>query len=406
MLQWLKGPRSQPGHAEFITLMAMLMAVQAVGTDAMLPALPAIARDYQLADVNGAQWVVLSYFLGLACGQLFWGFLADRFGRRPILLLGLFGTAVAAALCARSPDFGTLVTWRFINGLIAAAMVASRSLIRDLYSGHDMARIVSMSLLIFFLAPVFAPSLGQLVLLGNSWDRIFLDIAFFALAIAAWTFLRLPETLRDEYRLRLRPAQLADSLRFVLTNRTVNLLTLAQAALSGTFIAYISSVQQIYADVFHRASLMPILFAVSAAAMSAGFYLNARIVARVGMLQVATAAISSVVALSVIHLALAATGHAPLPVFVVLQSTTLAAFALIGPNLGALAMIPMARAAGVAAAVQGFISQVGGALIGAAIAHSFNGTLVPLTLGSLACGVGAWWCLRSADPVGSESLAR
>src|SRR5665213_3096040 len=153
------------GFREFLVLSAAMLACQAIAIDAMLPALPTIARALGLTDENHSQWIVTAYMAGLGCGQLFWGTLSDRFGRRAILLTGLALYVVAAFLSGLTTSFTALLGWRFAHGLAGASVVVARSVIRDLYSGHRMARVMSLTFIVFLMSPVLAPSLGQLLLL-------------------------------------------------------------------------------------------------------------------------------------------------------------------------------------------------------------------------------------------------
>src|ERR1700689_4409373 len=162
------------GFREFVAMAAALMATQAIAVDTMLPALPTIAAALGLVNENHSQWIVTAYLPGVGCGQLFWGLLSDRFGRRLVLLIGLSVYVLAAVLTGLSTSFVTLLAWRFAHGLAAASMVVSRSVIRGLYSGRHMARVMSLTFIVFLMVPVLAPSLGQLILwLGGGGGGVF-----------------------------------------------------------------------------------------------------------------------------------------------------------------------------------------------------------------------------------------
>src|SRR5471030_1480288 len=191
------------GFLEFVVLAAATMSTQAIAIDAMLPAFPIIVSALHVANENHVQWIVTAYIAGLGCGQLFWGMMSDRFGRRPVLVVGLAVYVLAALLCGFTSSFTTLLVWRFIHGLAAASVVVTRSVIRDLYSGRHMARIMSLTFIVFMMVPVLAPSLGQLILWLAPWRSIFLIFGVFAGAVFLWVLLRLPETLHPEYRLVL-----------------------------------------------------------------------------------------------------------------------------------------------------------------------------------------------------------
>src|SRR5215469_10470030 len=136
------------GFPEFIVLVAAIMSTQALAVDAMLPALPRIVHELHLPNPNHGQWVVTTYIAGIGLGQLFWGVVSDRFGRRPILLIGLAVYVIAAVLCGMAESFRALLLWRFVHGLAAASMVLTRSVVRDLYVGRPITLSLHLTLLI------------------------------------------------------------------------------------------------------------------------------------------------------------------------------------------------------------------------------------------------------------------
>jgi DHA1 family bicyclomycin/chloramphenicol resistance-like MFS transporter len=375
------------GFTEFVILAAAMMSTQAIAIDAMLPAFPVIVRALHIANENHVQWVVTAYMAGLGCGQLFWGLMSDRFGRRPILIGGLGLYVLAASLCGLAGSFHVLLAWRFVHGLSAASAVVTRSVIRDLYSGRQMARVMSLTFMVFLTVPILAPSLGALVLLAAPWRYIFIVFGLFAACVWTWALVRLPETLHPEYRLTLTRAHIAGAVRLVLFNRSSLFYTFAMTVMFGGIMAYVGMVQQIFGEVFHRASLMPSMFALCATTMGAAAFLNSRIVERLGMRRISHAALLTYIGITGLHVLLAAAGQEQLWMFVAFQSATMACFALSISNFGAMAMEPVASVAGIGASLQGFISTVSGALLGALIGRQFNGTLLPLAAGSLCCGL-------------------
>jgi len=375
------------GFTEFVALAAAMMSTQAIAIDAILPAFPIIVRALDVVNENHVQWIVTAYMTGLACGQLFWGLMSDRFGRRPILIGGLGLYVLAALLCGLAGSFHALLVWRFIHGLSAASVVVTRSVIRDLYSGRHMARVMSLTFMVFLTVPILAPSLGALILWAAPWRYIFIVCGIFAAFVWTWTAWRLPETLHPEYRLTLNLTHIAGAVRLVLGSRTSLCYTLGMSVMFGGIMAYVGMVQQIFEEVFHHGNLMPTMFALCATFMGAAAFLNSRIVERLGMRRISHTALLTYIAITGLHSVIAALGLEHIWTFVAFQSATMACFALSLSNFGAMAMEPVASVAGVGASLQGFVSTLGGALVGALIGRQFNGTALPLAAGSLCCGL-------------------
>jgi MFS transporter, DHA1 family, multidrug resistance protein len=382
---------------EFVTLAAAMMSTQAIAIDAMLPAFPVIVGALRVANENHVQWIVTAYMAGMGCGQLFWGLISDRFGRRPILIGGLCVYVVAGLLAGLAGSFPALLAWRFVHGLAAASVVVTRSVIRDLYSGRQMARVMSLTFMVFLTVPILAPSLGQLILMLAPWRYIFIVCSVFAAIVCTWAALRLPETLHPEYRLTLNRAHIVDAVRLVVFSRASLWYTLAMSVMFAGIMAYVGMVQQIFGEVFHRASLMPTMFALCATTMGIAAFLNSRIVERLGMRRISHTALVTYLAITGLHTMVAALAVETLWVFVAFQAATMACFALSISNFGAMAMEPVASVAGIGASLQGFVSTLGGAFVGALIGRQFNGTLVPLAAGSLCCGLASLFFVLMAE---------
>ena len=250
-----------------------------------------------------------------------------------------------------------------------------------------MARVMSLTFVVFLTVPILAPSLGQLILVVAPWRYIFVVFAAFAALVAAWGFLRLPETLHPEYRMTLTRKHVLNAAKLVLGTRASIFYTLAMMVMFGTIMAYVGMVAQIFSEVFHRPKLMPSMFALCAIFMGMAAYLNSRIVERLGMRLISHTALLMFLAVTALHVLIAALGLEQIWTFVVLQSLTMATFSLSVSNFGAMAMEPMGAIAGIAASLQGFISTFSGALVGILIGEQFNGTTVPLAVGCLCCGL-------------------
>ena len=383
------GGQPRIGFTEFVGLVAAMMACQAIAIDSMLPAFPIIVRALHVADENHGQWILTAYMVGLGVGQLFWGMMSDRFGRRPVLLSGLALYVVAALLCGLTDSFQALLIWRFIHGLAAACVTVARSVIRDLYEGRAMARVMSLTFVVFLMVPVLAPSVGQAILFLAPWRYIFIFAGVFASVIWLWASLRLQETLHPEYRMTLTRSHIAHAVRLVVGNRTSLCYTLALTVMFGSIMAYVGMVQQIFGDVFHRANLMPAMFALCAVTMGIAAFMNSRFVERLGMRLISHTALLCFIAITGVHAVVAAAGFEQMWTFVAFQAASMCCFSLSVSNFGAMAMEPIGAVAGIGASLQGFVSTFLGALVGAAIGRQFNGTTVPLAVGCLGCGLTA-----------------
>ena len=382
--------RARLGMRESVALMAALMALNALAIDMMLPALPAIARGLGVSHPNDQQYVIIAYTIGFGAGQMVWGPLADRFGRRPLLVVGLILYALLAIGCAVAPTFALLLAGRAAMGAAAAATrVLVTAMVRDMFEGEAMARVMSLVFMVFMVVPVLAPSIGQAVLKVAPWQAIFRLLAGYAVIVLGWSLLRLPETLHPEDRRSLRPGAILEATRIVFTDRLAVGYTLASTALFGGLMAYIASIQQIVADAFHQPTRVPLVFAACAAPMAGAAFANSRIVGRFGLRQVGHAGLAAFLLVSAIHWGAAQGGSESLFLFVTLQGLAMIAFAFCSSNFSTLAMTNMEAIAGTASSVLGVTSSVGGALIGLTIGQAFNGTAVPFLMGMLLCGLGA-----------------
>jgi DHA1 family bicyclomycin/chloramphenicol resistance-like MFS transporter len=383
-------PRRAIGFAEFVAMMAAAMALGALGIDAMLPNLPAIGHALGVADENRRQLIITTYLLGMGASQLIYGPLADRFGRKPVLLVGLGLYAGFSLVCAFSRSFELLLAARVLQGVGAASTRAVPiSIVRDRFAGREMARVMSLTSIVFMAAPILAPSLGQAVLVLASWPYIFGLLAALGGAVAVWAGLRLPETLHQEDRLPIQPGRILDAFARAASERTAICYTLAQTFLFGGLLGFINSSQQIFADALHAAKLFPLVFAIAASFIAVASLVNVRLVRRLGMRILSHTALLAFLAIAAVHLFVASRGLETLVVFGALQAATMFTFGLTAGNFGAMAMEPMGHIAGTASAFQGFVSMVCASLIGFFIGQQFNGTVVPVEAGYLVCGLGA-----------------
>lgn len=380
--------RAPLAFAEFVALTASMMAMTALGIDSMLPALPAIGEALGVLRDNDRQYVITTFLVGFAFAQLAYGPLSDRYGRRPVLLIALLSYVLTSVLAALSGSFTLLLIARAAMGASAAgARVVTVALVRDCYAGRAMAQVMSLAMIVFMAAPVIAPAFGASILLVGSWRLIFWGVAAAGLMVLTWFWLRMPETLAKDARQPLRIRRILGDYRLVLSDRNSVGYTLGSTAVSAALFGFIGSVPQIMDDVFHRLPLLTPLFACVAGMMAVGSFLNSRFVMRFGMRLISHSALTLLTVIAGLHLLVAWSGFESLWTFALLQALMMGCFGLVGANFSAMAMEKMGAIAGTASSLQGFVGTLGGALGGALIGQSFDGTTVPLYVGFVLMGV-------------------
>jgi DHA1 family bicyclomycin/chloramphenicol resistance-like MFS transporter len=373
---------------EFIAMMAMLMALNALAIDIMLPGLQEIGATLGVESENHRQYVISAYLLGFAVAQLAYGPLADRFGRRTPMLVGLGIYIVAAFAGAIAPTFTSLLLMRFLHGIgSAATRVITVSIIRDVFGGRQMAEVMSLVMMVFMIVPVIAPGTGQIIMLFAEWHMIFVFMGLAGIVVTIWMAMRLPETLdpADQRPFNLR--SIFQAFRVVLTNRVALCYTLASTFIFGSLFGFINSAQQVYVGIYDLGTMFPVVFAAVAAFMALSSYLNSRLVGRFGMRRLSHAALIGFTAVSAIWFVLSLFGTIPFPLFLILFALAMFQFGLIGSNFNSLAMEPLGHVAGTASSVLGFMGTAGGGAIGALIGQAFDGTTTPLALGFLSVSV-------------------
>lgn len=373
-------------QGEFIALTAFLFAAVALSIDAMLPALPQIGLALSPDNVNRAQLVITAFVFGMGLGTLVAGPLSDAFGRKGVIIAGLGLYAFAAFLCYLSPSLEVLLAARVLQGIGASApRTVSIAIVRDLYKGRDMARIMSLSQMVFTTVPAIAPLLGAGVIWLAGWQSIFLGYLIFAALCASWFGLRQPETLPQAQRRPLSARALALATVEVLRSGGTTVSILVQSLTLGMLFATLSSVQGIFEVTFGRGKEFPFWFALIAIASMAGSYVNAREVMHLGMTRVLRLTYGAQLTASAGLLVLTLSGLLPQNLLFALTLIWLTGlFAMMGTTLGnlnALAMGPLGHIAGLASSVMSSISTVLSVLLAVPVGLMFNGTALPLILG-------------------------
>ncbi|MYM53903.1 multidrug effflux MFS transporter [Thalassovita mangrovi] len=391
--------RSAPlSRAEFIALLAMLFATVAFSIDSMLPALPEIAAQLSPDNVNRAQLVLTSFVLGMGVGTFFTGPLSDRFGRKPVILVGTGLYITGAFLAYIAQGLELVLAARVIQGLGAAApRVVGLAIVRDLYSGREMARIMSFAMMVFTLVPAVAPLMGSWIIALSDWRGIFIAFILFALFSSGWLALRQSETLPPESRRPLHLGTLWASVKEMFSHPTVRYSIMAQTLCFALLFMAISLIQPIFFDVFGKGDSFPYWFAGMALVSGSASLLNAALVMRFGMRSLASLALGVQVGLSLAMTAIWLVGLRGDPMFYVFLFWMTSVFFQTGltlGNLNAITMEPLGHIAGTAASVSGGVATVIGAGIAAPVGLAFNGTPLPLSIGIAVAAAIAWGALQ------------
>ena len=392
------GPLQKLGTTEFVVMMASLMSITALSIDTMLPALPHIAEELHITDPNDRQMIITIFMIGLGIGSLIYGPVSDRFGRRPVLMVAAALQLLSTFICVIAPSFDILLIARLLAGLsIASGRVVAISIVRDCFRGDAMARIMSLVMVTFIIVPVFAPTLGSIVLLVAPWRGIFALLLLFIILLGAWQYFRLPETLPPENRVAIGPRDLWATFLEVVTNRNSIGHMLASGVTMGGLIGFVVSIQQIFFDVFDAGEFFPVGFALITMWMGIGSLLNSRLVERIGARRLSQGAVIMLIAVSLIHSLLIVAGYEHLVLFIVIQAITTTCFSFSGANFSAISLEPFKRGAGLASSIQAALTIILSAALGGLVGASFDGTVLPMSLGFLAFGVLAFLIIAWAE---------
>ncbi|TCM19817.1 DHA1 family bicyclomycin/chloramphenicol resistance-like MFS transporter [Novosphingobium sp. PhB165] len=382
-----RSDRFPMGEVEFVALMASLQALMALSIDVMLPALGAISHDLRLTDPNSRQLIVGVFLICSGLGSLFPGALADRFGRRPVVITAIAAYVLTAFLCAISGSFMLLLIARgFMGAFCSAMMVMPMTILRDRFDGDRMARTQSLVAMTFMVVPMVAPMIGQTVLLFAGWRWIFGIMCTMGVLVLVWSALRLPETLHADYRQPIRPRVIAGNMAMALKERASLGYFLGAAFVQGALFGYINSAQQLVGEHFGAGTLFPLVFGSMALVMACSNFANSRIVEKFGARRVSHTALLCYILFAAIHLALAMRGET-LWTFIPLMTATMCMMSFIGANFQAISLQPFARIAGAAASVMSFVRTVLGAGLGSLIGQAYDGTARPILGAMVVCGL-------------------
>jgi len=331
---------------EFIALMSFTMSLVAVSIDGVLPALPVIALELGFITLQHSQMVVSLFVLGMVFGELLFGPFCDAFGRRPALALGVGVFCLGAVIAMGADNFEQMGLARVLQGLGAAGpKIVCRAVIRDRFEGAAMARVMSLIFNVFILVPMIAPMIGQGLLLAAGWRWIFGLYLFWAGVAGLWFMIRQPETLARDQRVPLSLKRLCLNSGRIFKSRKVMAYTCASGMVFGTQLLFLATAQAVFSQIYHVGLMFAVYFAVLAASL----------------------------------------GLATLMHF---------CMGIVFGNLGALAMQPLGRIAGLGASLMAAVSSLIAVLFATLCGWFYDATLLPLALGYFAAGMVTLQLLR------------
>lgn len=379
----------QSFEVEFVALMASLMSIVALSIDALLPALPEIGTYLGVENSNDNQMLITMIFLGLGIGQLIFGPLSDSFGRKPIIYVGFFLFVIASYICITTKSFEMMVFGRVLQGIgLSSPRTLSIAMVRDSYSGDFMAKVMSFIVMVFILVPVIAPTLGQFLLNFYDWKAIFHIQVIFGVIVILWFWRRQPETLEKEKRIKFTPRVfITGTLEFLKHKQSVA-FTLISGFITGSFMVYLSTSQQIFEQQYNLAEKFPIIFASLAIAIGFSTYLNGMLVVKYGMKRIAYVSLIAYCIISLVYVVVFWSSDNPsLAVLLTFFALQFIAVGFMFGNLRALAMQPIGHIAGIGAAINGFVSTVMAVPIATYIGSFVFDSVLPLFIGFTVCGM-------------------
>ncbi len=381
-------------QGEFIAIMGMVMAVVAFSIDAMLPGLPEIAAELTPDAPNRAQFMVTSFILGMGLGTLIVGPASDSYGRKPVLLAGAIVYIIASAFAWRADSLNAMLAARVVMGIGASApRVVALAIVRDLYAGPLMARMMSFIILVFSLIPALAPSLGHMIMEAFGWRSIFVGFALFMVFSGTWLMMRQPETLRSSARRPISLRAMGAAAAEIFGHHTARLSILVQSLTMGMLFTVLSATQQIFDVTFGQGDVFHLWFGGIAVVAASSSILNAQIVMRFGMRAIIKVMYAAQVFLSlglIMITALDLPYAISFGAFVFWVTCNFFQAGMTLGNLNALAMEEMGHIAGFAASIIMSISTVGAVLLAAPIAILFDGTAMPMAIGVMLMAAAAF----------------
>jgi len=384
LFSYFCGMQNKPTFkVEFIALMASLMSIVALSIDALLPALPEVGKALGVTTPSDNQLLITMIFLGLGFGQLIFGPLSDSFGRKPMVYFGFGVFVIASIVCVTTDNFEVMIIGRIFQGIgLSSPRTIAIAMTRDTYSGDFMAKVLSVIVMFFILVPIVAPTFGLSLLHIFNWKAIFNANLIIGLLIVLWFWKRQPETLKNENRIKFSPSIFITGTKEFIRHKEAVALTFVSGFITGSFMVYLSTSQQIFQEQYLLGDLFPYIFASTAFSVGFATFTNSRLVIRFGSFNIAYYATIAYAAISLLYVLLFYSGTNPsigiLITFFLLQFF---AIGFLFGNLRSLAMEPLGHIAGIGSAINGFVSTVMAVPIANFIGSFVKTSVLPLFIG-------------------------
>lgn len=388
--------KKKTSELEFIALMAFLMANVALSIDSILPCLSAIGNAIGNSKNSDLQQIITMIFLGLGIGQLFFGTISDSLGRKPTVLIGVLIFIFSSLICIYAQSLEMMLFGRVLQGIgLSAPRIICISIIRDLYKGNQMARIMSFISVIFISVPMVAPILGQFILKMYNWQSVFYFQVFFSFIVLVWFFIRQEETLKASMKIKLTKNLFINGTKEFFRYKESVVFTLISGCMTGGFMVFLSSSKQIFQDQYGLIDEFAYIFAGISFFLGVATFLNGSLVVKLGMKKLSTKALYLFSFSALAYLVLFYTTQNP-PIYILLSFMGIQFLSLgfIFGNVTALAMQPIGHIAGIGASLRGFISTIIAVPFAIIVGLFIDKTAIPLFLGFLSCGLISLFLLR------------
>lgn len=370
--------------------MAVLMSMAALAIDTVLPALDQIGAGLGVQDPNDNQLIIVTLFLGMAFGQMFYGPVSDSFGRKKAIYLGTSIFILGNMISLLSTTFTYMLLGRVCQGLgVASCRVVTLAMIRDKLEGREMGRVMSLIMVMFIMVPAIAPSIGQGILFLATWKAIFGFIVTIGTGSTLWFFFRQPETLPQEKRLAFSVSTISSGIIETLHHPITRSYMVASGIIFGAFVGYLSCAQQILQIQYKLGNAFSLYFGALAVAIGCSSFVTSKLVMRFGMERLSFTSLLMLSTTSFLFYVYAQSvhGHPNLYVFMGYLTVTFFCFGVLFGTFNTLAVQPMGHIAGVATSVISSVQTLLSIAVGGVIGQCYNGTVLPLVLGFLTCGL-------------------